>query len=33
VPEAHNAFSMQERRQLGMAQVTELRLPVVNVAF
>lgn len=33
VPEAHNAFSMQERRQLGMAQVTELRLPVVNVTF
>lgn len=33
VPEAHNVFSMQERRQLGMAQVTEVRLPVVNVTF
>lgn len=33
VPEAHNVFSTQERRQLGMAQVTELRLPVVNVTF
>lgn len=33
VPEAHNAFSTQERRQLGMAQVTELRLPVVSVTF
>ena len=33
VPEAHNAFTMQDRRQLGVAQVTELRLPVVNVTF
>ena len=33
VPEAHSVFSMQERRQLGMAQVTEVRLPVVNVTF
>ncbi|MBK6462140.1 MAG: hypothetical protein IPF92_14175 [Myxococcales bacterium] len=33
VPEAHNVFSAQDRRQLGMAQVTELRLPVVNVTF
>ena len=33
VLEAHNVFSMQERRQLGMAQVTEVRLPVVNVTF
>ncbi len=33
VPQAHDAFSAQERRQLGMAQVTELRLSVVNVTF
>jgi len=33
VPEAHNAFSLQERRQFGVAQITELRLPVVNVTF
>ena len=32
-PEVRPVFSMQERRQYGMTQATELRLPVVRVTF
>ncbi len=33
VPQVRNVFTTQERRQMGMTQVTELHLPVVNVTF
>lgn len=33
IPEVREVFSAAERRQIGMAQVTELRLPVLKVTF
>jgi hypothetical protein len=33
VPEVHNAYSMQQLKELGVRQATELRVPVFKLAF
>ncbi len=33
VPEVHNAYTMQEVKELGVPQSTELRVPVFKLAF
>jgi hypothetical protein len=33
VPEVHNAYTMQQLKELGVRQATELRVPVFKLAF
>lgn len=33
VPEVHNAYTLREVKELGVAQTTELRVPVFKLAF